>query len=248
VRVPLLAGTPLIAALLWAAALGIDSGPFSPGSVLLIVIGLLAPATVGMVGLTVTGGRWAYRTLLVAVAAMFLLAVVPPIDAVWIVALVGTVLSGIALFSPALTAGLRRLPVASGPPVRAVVLPLLLIGLPFPIGIAAWDETSVGTVVVGMTAPLAALWFARVFPGGLLVVRIIWPALAIGLAFTQWLAPAIVSAFSGIAVAALAWHPSVGVAFHPPREVGTVHAIPPELTPREVLDSADIDEHGRPAR
>ncbi len=246
--VPLLACTPLVAALLWAAALGIDSGPFSPGSVLLIVTGLLAPATVGMVGVTVTGGRWAHRTLLVAVAAMLSLAVLRPIDALWIVALVGTVLSGIALFSPTLTAGLRKLPVASGPPVRAVVLPLLLIGLPFPIGIAAWDEASVGTVVVGLTAPLAALWFARVFPGGLLAVRIIWPALAVGLAFTQWLAPAIVSAVSGIVVAALAWHPSVGVAFHPPREVGTVHPIPPELTPREVLDSADIDEHGRPAR
>jgi hypothetical protein len=248
VTVPLLACTPLVAALLWAAALGIDSGPFSPGSVLLIVTGLLALATVGMVGVTVTGGRWARRTLLFAVAEMLLLAVLRPIDGVWIVALVGTVLSGMALVSPALIGGLRKLPVANGPPVRAVVLPLLLIGLPFPIGIAAWDEASVGTLAVGLTAPFAALLFARVFPGGLLVVRIIWPALAIGLAFTQWLAPAIVSVVSGIAVAGLAWHPSVGVAFHPPREVGTVHPIPPELTPREVLDSADIDEHGRPAR
>jgi len=248
VTIPLLACTPLVAALLWAAALGIDSGPFSPGSVLLIVTGLLALATAGMVGVTVTGGRWAHRTLLVAVAAMLFLAVVRPIDAFWIVALTGTVMSGFALFTPALIGGLRRLPAASGPPVRAVVLPLLLIGLPFPLGIAAWDEASAGTVVVGLTAPLAALWFARVFPGGLLVVRVIWPALAIGLSFTQWLAPAIMSAVSGIAVAALAWHRSVGVAFHPPREVGTVHPIPPELTPREVLDSADIDEHGRPAR
>jgi hypothetical protein len=248
VTIPLLACTPIVAALLWAAALGIDSGPFSPGSVLLIVTGLLALATVGMVGVTVTGGRWAHRTLLVAVTAMFFLPVVRPIDALWVVALLGTVLSGIALFSPALTVGLRRLPPASGPPVRAVVLPLLLIGLPFPLGIAAWDDASAGTVVVGLTAPLAALWFARVFPGGLLVVRILWPALAVGLAFTQWLAPAFVSAVSGIAVAVLAWHSSVGVAFHPPREVGTVHPIPPELTPREVLDSADIDEHGRPAR
>jgi hypothetical protein len=248
VKIPLLACTPLAAALLWAAALGIDSGPFSPGSALLVVTGLLALATVGMVGVTVTGGRWAHRTLVVAVTEMLFLAVVRPIDALWIVALIGTVLSGVALFSPALIVGLRKLPAASGPPIRAVVLPLLLIGLPFPLGIAAWDEASAGTVVVGLSAPLAALWFARVFPGGLLVVRVIWPALAIGLAFTQWLAPAIVSASSGIAVAVLAWHPSVGVAFHPPREMGTVHPIPPELAPREVLDSADIDEHGRPAR
>ena len=80
------------------------------------------------------------------------------------------------------------------------------------------------------------------------MVRLIWPLAAVGLAFTQWLAPAIVSVVSGIAVAVLAWHPSVAVAFHPPREVGTVYPIPPELAPREVLDSADLDEHGRPTR
>ena len=95
---------------------------------------------------------------------------------------------------------------------------------------------------------MTALWFARVFPGGLYAVRILWPALAIGLSFTQWWAPAIVSVISGAAVAVLAWHPSVGVAFHPPREVGTVYPIPPELAPREVLDSAELDEHGRPSQ
>lgn len=246
--VPLLACTPLVAALLWAVALAVDTGPLAPGSVLLIVTGLLAPATVGMVGVTVTGGRWAHRTLLLVVAAMLLLAVVRPIDALWVIALAVTVLSGIALFSPALTAGLRKLPAAVGLPARAVVLPLILIGLPFPLGVAAWSEVSPGTLVVGLSAPLAALWFARVFPGGLYVVRVIWPIMAIGLAFTQWLAPAIVSVVFGIAVAVLAWHPSVAVAFHPPREVGSVYPIPPELAPREVLDSADLDEHGRPTR
>ena len=247
-KISLLACTPLIAALLWAAALGIDSGPFAPGSVLLIMTGLLALATVGMVGVTVIGGRWAHRTLLLVVAAMLFLAVVRPIDALWMVALVGTVMAGIALFSPALIAGLRKLPAASGPPVRAVVLPLLLIGLPYLLGIAAWDNASPGSLIVGLSAPIAALWFARVFPGGLYVVRIIWPALAIGLAFTQSLTPAMVSVVSGVTVAVLAWHPSVAVAFHPPREVGTVYPIPPELAPREVLDSADLDERGRPTR
>ena len=246
--VPLLACTPLVAALLWAVALAVDGGPLARGSVLLIVTGLLAPATVGMVGVTVTGGRWAHRTLLLVVAAMLLLAVVRPIDALWVIALAVSVLSGIALFSRPLTAGLRKLPAAGGLPARAVLLPLVLIGLPFPLGVAAWSEMSPGTLIVGLTAPIAALWFARVFPGGLYVVRVIWPIVAVGFAFTQWLAPAIVCVVFGIAVAVLAWHPSVAVAFHPPREVGSVYPIPPELAPREVLDSADLDEHGRPTR
>ena len=244
--VPVLACTPLVAALLWALALGMDSGPLAPGSVLLIVTGLLGLTTVGMVGVTVTGGRWAHRTLLAAVAAMLVLGVVRPIDGLWGLALASTLIAAIAVLSPALVASLRRLPVATGPPTRAVLLPLLLIGIPFPLGISAWDETSPGTLIVGLSAPLTALWFARVFPGGLYAVRIIWPVLAVGLSFTQWWAPAIVSVVSGAAVAVLAWHPSVRVAFHPPREVGTVYPIPPELAPREVLDSAELDEHGRP--
>jgi hypothetical protein len=248
VTVPLLACTPLVAALLWALALGVDRGPLAPGSVVLVVTGLLGLATVGMVGVTVTGGRWARRTLLVTVAAMFLLAVVRPIDLLWALALALTLMAALAVLSPALIAGVRKLPAATGPPARAVLLPLLLIGLPFPLGISAWDETSPATLIVGLSAPLAALWFARVFPGGLYVVRIMWPALAIGLSFTQWWAPAIVSGIAGVVVAVLAWHPSVGVAFHPPREVGTVYPIPPELAPREVLDSAELDEHGRPSQ
>jgi membrane glycosyltransferase len=99
-----------------------------------------------------------------------------------------------------------------------------------------------------LAAPLAALWFARVFPGGLVAIRILWPALALGLAFTQWLAPAMVSLLGGVVIGVLAWHPTVAVAFHPPRERGTVYPIPPELAPREVLDSADLDERGRPLR
>ena len=98
--VPVLACTPLVAALLWALALGVDRGPLAPGSVLLIVTGLLGLTTVGMVGVTVTGGRWAHRTLLVAVAAMFLLAVVRPIDLLWGLALVSTLIAAIAVLSP----------------------------------------------------------------------------------------------------------------------------------------------------
>ena len=244
--VAFLAATPLAAGLIWALALAVDSGPLAPWSVLLVVMGLLALATVGMVGVSVTGGRWAHRTALSAVAGMLALAIVRPIDVLWVIALIATVLGGVCLLSPSLTRGIRRLPPAAGPPVRAVLVPLLLIGFPYVLGIAAWDRPSIGTLAVGLSAPVAALWFARVFPGGLLVVRIAWPALAVGLALTQWVLPAIVCAVWGVGIAALAWHPTVGVAFHPPRESGSVYPIPPELTPREVLDTAQLDEHGQP--
>lgn len=248
VKVPLLSSTPLVAAMIWAVAFVVDPGPLAPGSVLLTSVGLVGVTTLGLVGITVTGGRWAHRVCLGSVVAMVVLAVVRPIDTIWVVALVTTVLAGVALLSPALTGALRRLPPATSPPLRAVMIPLLLIGIPYLLGLAAWDEPSAGTMVVGLGAPAAALWYARVLPGGLYVVRAIWPALAVGLAFTQWLAPALVSALSGLVVALLAWHPTVKVAFHPPREVGSVYPIPPELAPGEVLDSANLDERGRPRR
>jgi hypothetical protein len=34
-------------------------------------------------------------------------------------------------------------------------------------------------------------------------------------------------------------------AFYPPTETGSAYAIPPELTPPEILDAADLDERGR---
>jgi hypothetical protein len=179
---------------------------------------------------------------------MFSIAVARPVDVMWVIALSATTVAAIAQLTPPLRGAVRRLPAASGVPARAVLVPLLLIGFPFPLGLAAWDSPSPATMVVGLSAPVAALWFARVFPGGLFAVRIVWPVLAVGLAFAQWLSPAIVSFCGGAAVVALAWHPSVSIAFHPPRERGTVYPIPPELAPREVLDSADLDERGRPSR
>jgi hypothetical protein len=248
VRIPHLAGTPLLAALIWAAALAVDPVPFDPASVLLMMVGILSMATVGMIGLTVTGGKWAYRTSLASLAAMAVVAVARPIDVLWVVAVVATAFATLVHLVPPLTGAVRRLPAATGPPARAVLIPLLLIGFPFLLGLAAWDDPGPRTMVVGLTAPLAALWFARVFPGGLLVVRVVWPALAIGLAFTQGLGPAIVSVCCGLVIAALAWHPTVAAAFHPPRERGSVFPIPPELAPREVLDSADLDERGQANR
>ncbi|MEX2652511.1 MAG: hypothetical protein WD473_08735, partial [Acidimicrobiia bacterium] len=99
--------------------------------------------------------------------------------------------------------------------------------------------------IVGLTAPLAALWYSRVLPGGLYAVRIIWPLITIGLALLQPAPVAIVSVVTAIVVLAMAWRPEVEVAFHPPRETGRGYPIPPELVPKEILDAAELDEKGR---
>jgi len=246
VKAPLASATPLLAALLWIAALLVDPGPLAPASVLLIGVGLLVTTTVAVVGMVLTGGRWARRTALAMAIFTLAIAVVRPLDVLWVVSLIATVVAVAALFSPSVTGSIRKLPAAAGPPERAVLLPLLLLGMPAAIGLVAWDDPVAATLVVGLSAPVTSLWYSRVLPGGLLAVRIVWPAMAIGLAMLQSLPAGLVSLLGGCIVAALAWHPSVKVAFHPPRETGTSYPIPPELTPKEILDAAGLDERGRP--
>jgi hypothetical protein len=212
----------------------------------MVGFGLLTMATIAVVGMLVAGGRWALRTGLATVGAGLVIAVIRPIDPIWFVALAGSIIAGVLMFHPSVTTRIRKLPSATGPPARAVLVTLMLAAAPFAIGLAAWDQEEIATVVVGLSAPVAALWYSRVLPGGLFAVRLAWPALALGLAVFQPPAVALVSLVIAVTVLVLAWHREVKVAFYPPRETGKAYPIPPELAPKEVLDAAEIDERGRP--
>ena len=101
-------------------------------------------------------------------------------------------------------------------------------------------------ITVSLTALAAAFLYSQALPGCIVTIRVVWPAIAIGLAPFMGLPGGIVSALLGIAVAVLAWHPSVKTAAYPPYESATTYSIPPELTPTEILDAADIDDTGSP--
>jgi hypothetical protein len=200
-------------------------------------------ATVGVTGMIVVGGRWALRTGAATVFATLPVAVIRPTDPIWFVAL--SITAGMLLLLPIVTQRIRKLPSATGPPSEAVLVALILAGTPAAIGFAAWNRPTTATVIVGLSAPLAALWYSRVLPGGLYVVRIIWPLITTGLVRLQTAPVAIVSVVTAIVVLAMAWRPEVAVAFHPPRETGRVYPVPPELVPKEILDAAELDEKGR---
>jgi len=238
--------TTLLAALLWVAALLIDPRPFAAKSVLLIGVGLLATACVAVVGMILSGGVWARRCAVAVIVFTAVLAALRPIDTIWVVALAGSALSVSALLSRSSARSMRKLPSVSGPPALTVVLSVILLGFPALLGLSGWDRATTATVLVGLSAPVAAFWYARVLPGGLYGVRLVWPVLAVAMSPAQPPAAAIVSLTGAALVAAIAWQPSVKLAFHPPREVGTSYPIPPELAPREVLDTARLDDKGRP--
>jgi hypothetical protein len=127
-----------------------------------------------------------------------------------------------------------------------VLAPLILLFVPTILGLGAWDGPTWATLAIALSAPVAAAWYARVLPGGLVVLRLAWPLTALALAAFQPVYATLASITLAILVAVLAWHPEVKVAFHPPRETGSVYPIPPELAPKEVLDAARLDERGRP--
>lgn len=237
---------PLLAALAWTVALIFDEEPLGPAGALLVGVGLLVMTTVSVVGMTVTGGRWAHRLAIASVAAGLVLALIRPIDALWIAATGASIIAGATLFLPQMTRRIRRLPTATGPPGSAVLLTSTMLTTPFLLGIASGGSTTWAILVVGLTAPMFAFLFVRVVPGGLLGVRLVWPLLALGLTAMLTFPAVVVTVVTVIGVVVLAWRPDVKASFHPPRETGTTYAIPPELTPREVLDAARLDDQGRP--
>lgn len=246
VKVPVLAATPLIAALAWVVALIIDSEPWDGTAALLIGVGLITVTTVGLVGLVVGSSRWAHRSLLGVLFTEGLIAVFRDVDFVWGLALGFTALALIALTTPTILGAIRKLPAASGPSPRAIGPALYLLFVPLALGLAATDSVSWAVLTVGLSAPIAAFLFSRVFPGGLLTVRVVWPAAAISLAPAMGWPTGAVSAALGIGLLVLAWHSDVKASFHPPVESGTTFPIPPELAPSEILDAAGIDDQGKP--
>ena len=243
---PLVAGLPLVAALAWTIALIADSDPFGAVAALLIGVGILTMSTVSVVGMTIAGGRWARRLALASVASGLIIAVMRPIDGFWVAGLAGSAAAGSVMFIPQVTSRVRRLPAAAGPPQAAVVAPLLLLAAPFLIGIASDQPPALPALTIGLSAPITAFVFSRVIPGGLVALRLLWPALAIVLSPLLGMPAGAVSAALGALVALVAWRPGVKASFHPPRETGSTYQIPPELAPGDILDAAHIDDRGRP--
>lgn len=245
VRSTLLTATTLLTALVWTTALVVRNEPFTAAPALLIGVGILASGTVATVGMIVVKGRWAHRLGLATLSLAVVLAVVREVDFIWVTGMLATAAALTALLSPTVTSTIRRLPSAAGPPPRAITPPLLLLLTPALLGFVGNDATPWALLVVGLSAPNAAFLYSRVIPGGLIGIRLVWPTMTLALApLLGWVAGVVASAMA-IAVAITAWDESVKASYHPPREVGTTFRIPPELSPREVLDAAEIDERGR---
>lgn len=229
----------------WTVVLATSTADRSEMGIVLLAVSLWIATVVALTGMLVARARWARRLGLGVTAAQGALALLIAPGAWWGVALILSAVTAVSLGGPWLDGIIRGRPSASGPPTRAVLLPLILIGVPYLLGYS--DAAGVEALIVAVAALVTAFWFIRILPGAVAAVRIIWPALALGLAFSMgWWPAGITTAAAAVAVATLAWHSSVRNAVHPLIETGSRVAIPPELAPREILDAADVDDSGRP--
>lgn len=228
----------------WSVAIGLaPPGSTGPGTVL-IALSLWTATVTSTAGMLVARSRWAQRLGLVVTGAHALMAMLRPVDGWWVVALGLSAATAVALAGPWLEGEMRMRPSAAGPPARSVLVPLLLVGAPFSLGLAGGGDLP--ATIVGVGALATAFVFIRALPGALWGVRIIWPALALGLAYSMGPWPAtLLAAGAGVSVAVLAWHPSVARSIRPLIRRGSVVPIPPELTPKDVLDATGIDDMGR---
>lgn len=243
-RLVFVSGGLLLTTAAWTARLATADPHRSEMAVVLISLSMWTAAVVALTGMMVARARWARRLGLAVTGAQGALGLLMPLDAWWGAALALSAATAVALGGPWLDGIIRGRPSAAGPPTRAVLIPLILIGVPYLLGFA--NAEGPAALVVSLTALVAAFWFIRVLPGALVVVRLLWPGLTLGLAMPTGGPGGLTAAATAVLVAALAWHPTVRNAVHPLVERGSRVAIPPELAPPEVLDAADIDERGRP--
>lgn len=240
----LIAATPMVAILIWMAAIMVDPGPYHQSSVLLTGLGWLLLSTVATVGLVLVGGRWALRTLVVVLGTTLWVGTVIPLSG-WSMAGLGASAAGlILLLSPRQHRLVRKLPSASGPPARSVIVTLGALGMPLALGLIPADPNA-WVIVMGACGPLAALLYSRTLPGGLSALRFGMITASLALAVLMPLPHAIIAFLVSAAITVIAWSPDVAVAFRPLIEKGTSYAIPPELAPKEILDRAGIDERGK---
>lgn len=244
-RTPAIISALLIAATgTWTLVLGRGLPARDDSAIILIALSLWVATVASVTGMLVVRGRWARRLGLAVTGGHALVSLVAPTDAFWGAAAVLSAGTAVAIAGPWLDGHIRARPAASGPPTRAVLVPLILVSVPLAAGLTGGG--GVIGLVVGWGALVAAYWFIRVLPGALVVVRVVWPAFALATAWPLgWPAGAVVVALSGV-VTVIAWHSSIRASVVSLVERGSVVPIPPELAPPEILDAADIDDRGRP--
>ena len=246
IRVLVAAACLLSGSLLWASRLLFGASPWGAHSAALLALGLLVAASVGVVALLLSPGRWVRNAVAVSGGAWALSGIALETDLVGIAAL-ATTATGVGLtWTGPMDSWFHQVK-PDRVPTKATLLALGLVWLPALVGSlgipyvtpAGWAMAAFG--LVGGWA------YARALRGALWTVRL--GLLPLGIAAGADLTPAATAGIVAIALALtlLAWTGDARLAVIPPtpRRVRPV-SILPEVTPPGLMESAGYDRRGRP--
>lgn len=235
----------LAASLIWSGSLlGSGSENLAEDSATVISTTIVVLSAISVVGMLVGHARWARRLGLVLIGIHLITATLLEISVWWWVGLALSAIATAGLVGPGMKGVVRDLPAALGPPPEAVVLPLLLVGAPLVVaaisrdGLGPWQVVSI--VIVWLSAPV----YAKAWPGALIATRWAAPTSLAVAGITAlpmgWAAVCL----AGV-VLRYAWSANARSAVRPLTRTGTRVPIPPELTPKDILDEAGYDSRGR---
>jgi hypothetical protein len=204
-----------IAEFLWSVRLTVYPAPFSPGSAVLVVAGVVIYTSIATVGILLVRAPWARWLAFATVVATLVLGSLG--ETIGALAITATALSLVAiggLAGPWLRIWLRRRPGSGAGPIAAALPLVALSALPL-AGIAAPDALSPAVLAVAFAGPLLAWAYARAFRWGLWGLRVVTPALALiaAVATGGWGAAWLVA--YAASVVALSWMPAAGEAQSP---------------------------------
>lgn len=219
-----------------------------PASARLAAAGLVIYAGVVVAGLGVARARWAQRSgWLVAAVAGGVVAAGRPIDAWWWIVLVLAGTAALSLQLRPVTEWIatvdRRVPI----PTAAVVLMLMLVAVPFVVGVIHLDSLP-PTALAAALVTLALGWaYSQAHVWALWILRFGLPVLGLGWVWGARWWGALAGGLLGLVALATAWRAGALLAAQPlePRKV-VARPILAELAPEDVRRVARVDERGKP--
>ena len=239
-------GSVVVAGAIWGLRLILSPGRFADGSGALVAVSIVLISAVAGLGLVLSRGRWARHLAFGILGAQAALAAFLDLSPFGWIGLAATGIAVVLVAGPWLDGFLRRLPPSDPPPLPAVILALLLLGVAGALGLAA-PSGPPAIHWLAAAVSLATAWaFARAIPVGLWSARLVVPVLLIAAATQSPPAGLGLVLVIAVLVAGLAWSPQSARAVNPlvPRADGV--AVPPELVPADLLAQAGYDDRGRP--
>lgn len=235
----------LIASLSAALVLTGDTTVWTDGSGTMIAAGHLLLSAVVIVAALVGAARWAVGLGVGLATVLVVPALAHPIDPAWTVMVVSAGLAVAGLAGTGLRAAVRQRPSAAGPPRKAVLLTLGLLGSPILVG--SLQPAGVDGVdwAIAVAAVVLGVFYSRARPAALWTTRGGTPLLALLCAGAIPMPAALLAVAGFGALTWLAWSSDARVAVIPLTTRGRSVPIPPELTPGNILDAARIDSRGR---